>query len=381
LLWLLTACHGTKIVETTDPRTLDLDGDGYPASMDCNDQDPAIHPAAHERCDGVDENCNDLVDEDAVDAPVGYPDDDGDGYGDPDRARSMCEDLEGYVTNGLDTDDGDALDYPGSVTVHAGFRMVRVPRGTFLMGSPRTERGRDENEIQHEVTLTRSFLLGETEVTQAEYRELTGLSPSFFSGCGDCPVERISWYDAAYFTNQLSASEGLASCYQCEVKAELLTCEPLGSPYLCEGYRLPTEAEWEYAARANEAAAFSNGGDLMTGKEAFCEEHLFLDNGQELDDLAWFCGNAGRTTHPVGELDPNDWNLLDMSGNVQEWVHDAFRTYTADPTEDPFNSSGSVRDARGGSWHDTPQRTRSAYRTWYASMNRMNNVGFRVCRN
>jgi formylglycine-generating enzyme required for sulfatase activity len=229
------------------------------------------------------------------------------------------------------------------------------------MGSPDTEPGREADEVQHEVTLTRSFWMMATEITQEQFEGEMGYNPSSFSSCGaTCPVEQVNWYEFAAYGNALSRAEGLDECYYCEGSQAAVTCEtdsgyllPAVSIYDCDGYRLPTEAEWEYAARGGTTTATHNG-DLATTDCTL---------SSVLSPVGWYCGNAGNRTHPVGDKSANAYGLYDMLGNVWEWCHDWYGTYPGgaetDPTAPP---SGSSRVPRGGSWYFNARGARAADR-------------------
>jgi len=281
------------------------------------------------------------------------------------------------------------------VGVPAGF--VFVPAGSFWMGSPdgvacpggypgdcSEELGRFPREGPlHEVTLTSPFYLAEHEVTQGEWFDLIGNNPSSFSGCASCPVEWVNWWEALEYVNRLSDAEGLATCYTLTTctnnPGEDMECEGVtvnatdGNPYLCEGYRLPTEAEWEYAYRAGGTTAFYNGGITETG--------CGLDNN--LDAIGWYCGNDSSTTEVVGQKDANAWGLYDMSGNVYEWVWDWYSSdyYSSSPALNPEGpAAGSYRVLRGGSWDILAQRCRAANRDDGDPGNRVSFLGFRPAR-
>lgn len=246
--------------------------------------------------------------------------------------------------------------------------FVAIKPGTFMMGSPQGEPCRYPDERQHNVTLTRGFCMSETQVTQGQYQALMGENPSHFATCGNnCPVEQVTWHKAAEYCNKLSDKEGLEKCYEQSGNEY----KPIaGSPYQCKGYRLPTEAEWEYAARAGTTTAFYNGN--ITG----CNSANQYDCRQDLklDKIGWYCKNSSSKTHPVKGKVPNAWKLYDMSGNVWEWCHDWYvrglgtaavtDPYGPDtpPKPPPDYPGDSRRVFRGGCWESSPAHCRSAIR-------------------
>ncbi|MBI2375216.1 MAG: formylglycine-generating enzyme family protein [Deltaproteobacteria bacterium] len=243
---------------------------------------------------------------------------------------------------------------------------VVIPAGTFTMGSPSGEPGRVSNETQHQVTLMRSFWLKATEVTQAEWRDVMGTNPSRFTTCGDaCPVEQVSWNDAVDYVNALSRREGLPECYGGTVSARTFV------GLSCTGYRLPTEAEWEYATRAGTPTALWNGALQGAG----------CSGGANVDAVAWYCGNASSTSHPVALKPANAWGLYDVHGNVWEWVHDWYGNYPGGAETDPTGpSAGSSRVVRGGSRGSGAEICRSAQRDYYDPTGRYGGIGFRPSR-
>jgi formylglycine-generating enzyme required for sulfatase activity len=243
------------------------------------------------------------------------------------------------------------------------------------MGSPESEPGRLASEEEHEVTLTRWFEIMETEVTQEQFEALMAYNPSNFTSCGsNCPVEQVSWSEAAAYANAMSADAGLAECYSCSGSGDSMTCTPsraFETPYDCPGYRLPTEAEWEYAARAGTTEATYNGTSTLIE----CESP-----NEVLDPIAWFCGNSSDTTHPAGDKTPNDWGLYDMLGNVFEFVHDWYGEYIGDETDPWGPDTGTNRVERGGSWVHYASHARSAFRIGFDPGSRTYSLGIRLAR-
>jgi formylglycine-generating enzyme required for sulfatase activity len=234
----------------------------------------------------------------------------------------------------------------------------------YLMGSPADEPGRDTDETQHPVVLTRDFWISDHEVTQSEYTALMGTNPSRFLG-PDLPVERVTWFEAVEYCNARSLDEGLTAAYT--VDGTTVTWNQ-GA----DGYRLPTEAEWETACRGGTITAFA-GGPLT-------EEACGVD--PVLDALGWYCGNAGTTTHGVRTKQANARGLHDLHGNVWEWcwdwyVADLGTGVAVDPTGP---GGGSQRVIRGGSWYYFARDCRSASRSPYWPGSGDDIVGFRVAR-
>ena len=230
--------------------------------------------------------------------------------------------------------------------------MIWIEPGTFTMGSPSDELGRQDNETQHEVTLTKGYWLGKFEVTQAQYEAVMGTNPSYWEGA-NLPVEKVSWDDAMEFCEKLTASEKAAG-------------------RLPEGYEysLPTEAQWEYACRAGTATALNSGKDLSDAKEC-----------PEMDKVGWYKYNSDEETHSVGQKQPNAWGLYDMHGNVLEWCLDWYKDdYPTSAVTDPTGpDTGKWRVVRGGNWFNSASSCRSAFRNYsYPSYYFSNDHGFRV---
>jgi formylglycine-generating enzyme required for sulfatase activity len=220
--------------------------------------------------------------------------------------------------------------------------LVPVPAGSFTMGSPANERGRQSNEgPQAQVTISKPFWLGATEVTQQQWEALMGANPSHHKKDGHHPVEMVSWTQAVEFCAKLTERER-------------------GAGRIPDGYAyaLPTEAQWEYACRAGTT-------DPHHGK---------------IDDVAWhFKATEGENTKPVGQKQPNAWGLFDMHGNVWEWCADWFGPYEGGKQVDPRGAaSGTIRIVRGGSYGEKPVDSRSAFRAGFKPERAGNSVGFRV---
>jgi formylglycine-generating enzyme required for sulfatase activity len=208
------------------------------------------------------------------------------------------------------------------------------------MGSPSNEEGRDSDEVRHRVRLTRGFELGVVPVTQALYSALMGSNPSGFKGDPSrLPVENISWFDAVQFCNAVSRGCGLPEAYRIGAgEAPTVTWDQTSG-----GFRLPTESEWEYAARAGTRHRYAGGDDL--------------------DAVGWYESNSGGSTQAVGQKRANGWGLHDMSGNVWEWCWDLKGDYPSATVVYPVGpASGSIRVRRGGSWRFDPQGARVANR-------------------
>ncbi|MHC4815943.1 MAG: formylglycine-generating enzyme family protein [Planctomycetota bacterium] len=261
---------------------------------------------------------------------------------------------------------------------------VSVPAGTFDMGSPTTEYCRDGTREQlHPVTLARAFWISETEVTQDQFQAEMGYNPSQFQGCGACPVENLSWHEAAAYCNALSTKEGLGQCYDCTGSEPSFSCTPavtyIGGAMTihdCPGYRLPTEAEWERAYRAGTQSAYYLGDNDSTSCFQ-CTGTVTLPNL-----MGWYCGNAASKTNPVGQKAKNAYGLYDMAGNVWEWTDDLFQTSLgSQAVTDPWNwQTGSNYTIRGGAWDKGPYKMRAAHREGREPYYRIGVIGFRCIR-
>ncbi|HUU27996.1 MAG TPA: SUMF1/EgtB/PvdO family nonheme iron enzyme [archaeon] len=228
--------------------------------------------------------------------------------------------------------------------------MLPIPAGTFQMGS---NTGWSDEQPVHTVTLS-AFQMSKYEITQAQYQAVMGSNPSYFTGDDNRPVEQVSWYDAVTFCNKLSESAGLQPCYNLST----WSCD-----FTKNGYRLPTEAEWEYACRAGTSTEYYTG-----------------NTESDLDRAGWYDYNSGNTTHAVGGKLANAFGLYDMHGNVWEWCNDWYGSYSSENENNPQGpSSGSTRVIRGGSRSYDAYLCRSAFRTDYDPADRYYfSLGFRV---
>ena len=235
--------------------------------------------------------------------------------------------------------------------------FVRINGGTFSMGSPANEPGRDSDQTQRQVTVS-SFYMSRYEVTQKEYQEVMGTNPSNFKG-DNLPVECVSWYDAVEYCNARSRKEGLTPAYTISGSGDNRTVAWNRS---ANGYRLPTEAEWEYACRAGTTTAYNTGASIN-------------------NNTGWYRANSAESTQEVGRKPANAWGLYDMHGNVWEWCWDWYGNYASGAQTDPVGaSSGSYRVIRGGGWGSPDLYVRSAFRDHSSPYNRYNILGFRLVR-
>lgn len=229
-----------------------------------------------------------------------------------------------------------------------GMEFVYIQPGTFTMGSPLDEVGRDSSEHPHNVTISSGFYIQTTEVTQGQWEQVMGDNPAHFLLCGeDCPVENISWEMAQDFIGRLNELENTIM------------------------YRLPTEAEWEYAARAGTGTAYHTGPST---ERHCCDE-------PNLDKAGWFVGNSVEGTHPVKQKQPNAWGLYDVHGNVWEWCLDREAPYSfSDRIDKGSPPHGLSRIRRGGAWNSYPRFCRSAFRGWLHQNDGSVVTGLRIVR-
>jgi len=224
---------------------------------------------------------------------------------------------------------------PDPWTSSSGIEFILIPAGTFVQGSNKTSR----SQPPHHVTISKPFYLGKYQVTQAQWKMIMGDTPSRFKG-DTRPVEQVSWNDCQEFIKNLNSREEV------------------------DTYRLPTEAEWEYACRGGTTTRFCFGDE-----ETMLSQH------------AWYGRSSGGETHPVGQKKANAWGLYDMHGNVWEWCQDRYGTYPWKAVADPRGaSSGSGRVGRGGSWNGDAKFCASAYRSRFVPGYRYSSLGFRLAR-
>jgi len=235
-----------------------------------------------------------------------------------------------------------------TLTNSIGMGVVLIPAGTFMMGSPDSDATAYDNEKPaHSVTISQPFYLGRYAVTQVQWEAVMEVNPSRFTGDRNRPVERVSWEDTQEFIRRLSIRDGGTR------------------------YRLPTEAEWEYACRAGSQTAYSFDSDPS----------LLNTYGWYDKNSGGFFGSILSKTYPVGQRQPNAWGLYDMHGNVWEWVYDWYKAYNLEPVTDPQGpATGSYRVIRGGSWSNNARLCRSAFRLHLTPGSRDERLGFRLLR-
>lgn len=239
-----------------------------------------------------------------------------------------------------------SADEPRTITNSLGMKLVWIPAGTFMMGSPNSEKGRGDDEIHHKVTFPKGFYLGAFTVTQEQWQAVMGDNPSFFKTDKNLPVEQVSWLDCQEFCKRLWKREK-------------------------KHHRLPTEAEWEYTCRAGTATPFSCG-DTLTVDMANYNGNFIYGSGKP--------GVYREKTMPVGSFAANAWGLYDMHGNVWQWCQDWHGGYARNDSVAPQGpKSGKNRVLRGGGWGNHPIFCRSANRNFADPESRTEFYGFRIC--
>jgi len=253
----------------------------------------------------------------------------------------------------------------------------QVKPGSFSMGAPASETCRESDETQHPVTLKHGFEILTTPVTRKMYSDLMGYLPTGSpSGCASCPVALVSWHEAAQYCNTLSVNAGLTSCYYCTGSKSNVTCVVAAGYtgakiYTCPGFRLPTEAEWEYACRATTTTS------LYSGNLVSCDSAAPL-----ADQIAWYSENSSGTAHAVGQKSANTWGIHDMAGNVWEWCHDRYSSDlgSAAVTDPVVLNASTDAVRRGGSYASWPRFLRSANRGFLGIGDRDQYTGLRCVR-
>lgn len=253
-------------------------------------------------------------------------------------------------------------------SLHATVRpaMIVLPPGTFAMGSHNSNKYRHADEEPQIVQIKTRFAISTTEVTQEHFQSVTGKNPAAFRTELSRPVENVNWITAAKFCNQLSELEKIEPCYRFQGQQVFW---PRG--VACLGYRLPTEAEWEYAARAH---------TLNDKSSLLVSSRVSQQSVKKIGNFAWYKENSESTTHPVGMKSSNHWQLFDMLGNVREWVWDVYGPYPHHATDPIGADTGSLRVIRGGSYDQTSNFLRVESRTSQPPATSAPDLGFRIAR-
>lgn len=260
--------------------------------------------------------------------------------------RLVCLSLVVALASSVPIKAQEKKDPPKEFTNGIGMKFVWIPPGTFMMGSPKEEKERDNHETQHKVTLTKAFYMGVYTVTQEEWLAVMGKNPSHCKGEKKLPVETVSWDDCQVFIKKLREKDKKL-------------------------YRLPSEAEWEYCCRAGTKTPFHFGQTISTDQANYNGNYIYGDGKK---------GQYREKTTPVGTFPANAWGLHDMHGNVFQWCQDWYGHYPQEDVVDPQGAEkGQVRVLRGGSWDYNPRNCRSASRNGIEPGSRMLVYGLRVC--
>ncbi|HRZ78435.1 MAG TPA: SUMF1/EgtB/PvdO family nonheme iron enzyme [bacterium] len=376
LLFVFTAIFFSACIHDSSiiPGTETVLGDFDHVEFEITDEMPVLFP--DETADEIAEETQDISVDEEIDESVEYSDHTV--YETPDEILDEVPD-DDYI-----------FEAPES--------MVLIPAGGFWMGSPEDESMRYIDETLHYVVLTKGFYMDKHEVRQEDFEALMGYNPSFHRNCGgDCPVEWVTWNEAALYANARSEADGLELCFECSGSGSKAVCNIkenlLVKPQKCRGYRFPTESEWEYSARAGTDTVFYYGDMLYTDRSP-------LDTN--LDAIAWYGGNSGIEyeggypcsdwydgavfcgSHPVGQKLPNGFGLYDITGNVREWTIDWSDKYYPEgsieyPAIDPVGARiGTRRIIRGCSYYTESYVCRCAYRTSYDPNKQSEGIGFRL---
>ena len=263
-----------------------------------------------------------------------------------------------------------AISWDGDLRDGHGAKLVYCPPGQFLMGASENDpEAFDDEKPQHKIIIPHGLCVFDAPITQAHFFSLMGYNPSHFKGKDNHPVEQVNWHEAAAFCNVLSREFGLSEVYDVTGSGKDVVCT-IKQPYpntklktgffTTTGFRLPTEAEWEYVCRAGcEASRYGN-----------------------IDDIAWYAGNSKNTTHPVKQKQPNAWGLHDTLGNVWEWCYDTYNenAYQRHRLNHPITNNGASRVVRGGRWFDDSRGVRASCRSGGDPSGRSQYLGFRPVR-
>ena len=260
--------------------------------------------------------------------------------------RLFCLSLVVALASYLPVQAQEKKDPPKDFTNSIGMKFVWIKPGNFVMGSPKEEKLREDNETPHKVTLSKGFYMGVHAVAQEQWKEVMGNNPSFFKGEKNLPVETVSWEDCQEFVKKLREKDKKL-------------------------YRLPSEAEWEFCCRAGTTTPFHFGETISTDQANYNGNFTYGDGKK---------GVYRKKTTPVGTFPANAWGLHDMHGNVWQWCQDRYGDYPQKDVVDPQEpEKGELRVLRGGSWYVTPEYCRSAFRNMYGPGDRLSDVGCRLC--